>query len=67
MSRLAYGSPDCATRPIMPSPTTNRACCTRSEKPREWTTRRSRLAGSWRVSITFDTPLRKAAWSTIAR
>ena len=60
-SRLAYGSPVCATRPIIPSPTTKRVCRTRSEKPRECSTRRSRLAGSWRVSMTLDAPLRNAA------
>ena len=66
-SRLAYGSPVSATRPIIPSPTTKRACRTFSENPSECSTVRSRLAGSWRVSITFDAPLRCAACCTIAR
>ena len=67
ISWLTYGSRVWATRPIIPSPTTKRACRTRSEKPTACSTRRSRLAGSWRVSMTFDAPLRCAAWPTIAR
>jgi hypothetical protein len=66
-SRLTYGSPVCAARPSIPSPSRTRVPETASLNPLPATARSSSVVGSKRRRSTLVAPVSAWAWATIAR